>query len=122
MELESLINEIISFPVKFYSLGNISIYSFLSNVGYLEHYNQVQDDSIATALAQSPEYIDAWFDWSENKRVTSGWYIEKGENAHYIVGFYPPSESHPPVYYADITKACTVFIIKEIESVRTGIL
>jgi ABC-type Fe3+ transport system substrate-binding protein len=68
MEIESLISEITSFPVKFLSLGNISFYTFLKDIGYFKDYNQVNEDNVAEALVQNPEYIDAWIGWSEDKR------------------------------------------------------
>jgi hypothetical protein len=118
MGIKSLINEIISFPEKFRS-GNISIYSFLKGVGYFEDYDQVQEDNIAKALIQHPEYINTWFGWSEDKRVTSGWYIQDKEDGNYIVGYSPKNDKHPQMSYTNITKACAGFIKREIEDVRT---
>ncbi len=121
MEIESLISAIISFPVKFLSLGNISIRSFLKDVGYFEDYDQVHEDNIAKALVQSPEYIDAWIGWSEDKRVTAGWCIQKKENGYYLVRYYPPNKDYIQMSYSNITNACAAFIKREVEDVRNSI-
>ena len=121
MEIESLINEIISFPEKFLRLGNISIYPFLKDIGYFKDYDQVQEDNIAKALIQQPEYINTWFGWSEDKRVTSGWYIQDKEDGNFLVGYFPKNDEHPQVLYTNITNACAGFIKREIEDVRIRI-
>ena len=120
MAIGSLINEIISFPLKFNNLEDISLYSFLKEIGYFKHYNEVYENDVAKTLIQHPECINAWLNWSENKRVTSGWYIQNQENGHYVVGYYPSYEGNTQIFYSDITNACAAFIIKEIEAVRNS--
>lgn len=118
MDSDLMINEIISFPGEFRRLGNISINSFLKNIGYFKNYDQVQEENLTNALTDNPKYIDKWLGWSEDKRVSSGWYFEQKENGVYVVGYYPKNEMFPEIEFYDITNACAAFIKREIENVR----
>ena len=52
MNTNNIISSIINLPEKFYSLGNISIYSLLKETGYFEMYNQVDEINILNELVK----------------------------------------------------------------------
>jgi hypothetical protein len=119
MDNDLMINEIISFPGEFHRLGNISINSFLKDIGYFKNHNQVQEENLTNALIDNPKYIDQWLVWSEDKRVSSGWYFKQRENGVYVVGYYPKNERFSEIEFDDVTNACAAFIKRAIEDVRS---
>lgn len=118
MNAEEIINRIIYLPMKFKSLGNISIYSLLKETGYFEMYNQINEANIIEGLTKHPKCINQWLRWSEDKRTSSGWYFQQNRNGKYIVGYYPTKEDFQLTEYTDIYEACAVFIKREIEEIR----
>lgn len=42
------------------------------------------------------------------------------KNEKYIVGYFPVKEDFNPIEYSDINEACTAFIKREIEEIRTS--
>ncbi len=118
MEKSNIIKEIISIPARFYSEGNISFYSLLKKTGYFELYNQISEVDIFEMLKQDLECITQWLSWSEDKRVTYGWYFKESLNGNYIVGHFPPKEDFKTIEYSDVSQACSVFIKREIEDIR----
>jgi hypothetical protein len=119
MNAIEIVNKILDMPSKFYSEGNISIYTLLKNTGYFEMHNQIDELIIFSCLEAQKEKIDQWFDWSENKRVNTGWYL-KEESEKFIVGYIKEGGNLNGSTYSDKRKACASFINKEIETIRTN--
>ncbi len=46
--------------------------------------------------------------------------FKENENEKYIVGYFPVKEDFNPIEYFDINEACTAFIKREIEEIRTS--
>ncbi len=69
---------------------------------------------------QHSKSIEYWLAWSENRRSDSGWYFTKGEDGQYVVGYYPQRNGFKEIEFSDKFNACTAFIKKEIESIRTN--
>lgn len=67
---------------------------------------------IFSYIAEHPELIEHWLRWSENKRVSSGWYFTRRSEG-YSVGCRPNGKIlnivHPEV-------ACAEFIVHEIRT------
>lgn len=112
------IQDIIFLPDRFYSEGNLSIYSLLKESGYFELHDQINEADIFQELTQHLECIDQWLSWSENKRSSSGWYFRENENGQYVVGYFPLQESLNTTDYFDKIEACSAFIKREIEDIR----
>jgi hypothetical protein len=117
MEKDHLINEIIFLPKSWHEKGKYSIYSLLKDSGYFEFYDQVKERDLHDSLLKNQECISHWIQWSEDKRVSSGWYITQ-KKGKYVVGFYPNSKDLKTTEYADEAEACAAFIKKEIEDIR----
>ena len=65
-------------------------------------------------LREHPDWVEAWYRWSADKRVSSGWYIARRGEAAFEVGYYP---AIPPVRYGDRVEACAVFVRYELASI-----
>ncbi len=117
MDTESLTRRIIALPRQFKEVKNKSIITLLKENGYYEHFDEVNENNIAGMLGESPEMIDDWLNWSDDKRSSSGWYfMEKGFN-HYVVGYWPKNK-FDDMQFSNKILACASFIKREIESIR----
>ncbi|SFC85844.1 hypothetical protein SAMN05421747_1414, partial [Parapedobacter composti] len=113
---------ILSLLERFYSSdNNQSIYSLLRNTGYFESHSNINENSIKEALEQHPQYVDQWLQWSEDKRVDSGWFFFIQNDRKYLVGFLDADKgTTEKMEYSDRKSACAVFIKRELESIRIG--
>jgi len=86
----------------------------IARTGYRDRWRSITVELLAEVLRQHPDWVDAWIQWSEDKRVSSGWYISGRDDAAFDVGHYP---TIPPVRYVDRTEACAVFVRCELASI-----
>lgn len=113
-----VVKDIVFLPKRFYAEKNVSIYSLLEESGYLNLYNQINEEEIFEFLIQCPDCAKHWLRWSEDKRTNSGWYFKQNENGKYIVEYFPLNQTLPAIEYVDLAKACAAFIKREIEEIR----
>jgi hypothetical protein len=106
-------------PREFHSLGNVSVFSLLKATGYFELYDQISEADIGAALTRRPECVDAWMQYSEDKRTPSGWYFTSNDEGCYEVAYLANAYTRTNrVQYDDAIKACASFIKHEVESIR----
>lgn len=118
MDLMNVVKKIISLPVEF-EKGDDSIYSLLKNTGYFSVYDRVTENVISVELNTCLECIENWLCWSENKRTDEGWYFLKmGENKYIVGDVNSNSKKNESFEIEDAKKACSIFIKREIESIR----
>lgn len=120
MDLISIIKQIIFLPIEFGKTGNNqSIYSLLQKTGYFDVYDKITESTILQELLNHLFCIKYWLAWSEDKRSTSGWYFLKKDNDKCVVGNIGLNgQINEEFNFVDATKACSVFIKQEIESIR----
>jgi hypothetical protein len=116
MSIANTVNDVIKLPRRFYDRGDASIYSLLQESGYFAVYDQVTEEAIHEALLRNPHVVSDWVDFSEAKRASCGWFLRRRGEQCYQVGHYP---DHEPVDYPDEIAACSAFIKREIEDIRT---
>ena len=114
MKNKEVIKEIIFLAKSANNGENSSFYSLLKDKGYFESHNQISESDISNALVEYPESIDNWLAFSENKRVSSGWFFKKSAEK-YTVGYFPADTGIFPKEYSDPADACAAFIKGEIE-------
>ena len=78
----------------------------------------IDGQSLERELRRWPEIVDNWLRWSEDKRWAPAWYFSQA-GAHYIVGYYATKKAqcHSKTF-ADRFRACTEFIVHELEDYR----
>jgi hypothetical protein len=82
----------------------------LQETGLDQHRSLMTKSAVAQYLSQHPDTMQAWFRWSEDKRVDSGWYICRQESG-YIVGCHPGGEK---LRFTDAVEACTAFVMRDV--------
>ena len=116
MDINQIIESILKLPSNFYaSKNNLSIKELLLRTNYLKVKNDININIVYQSLKNHPEFADSWLIWSENKRSSSGWFIELNNFDKYSVGYFDSKlgkviENN----YDDIISACAFFIVKEI--------
>lgn len=118
MDIKFVIEKIINIPKDYYG-KNKSKYSLVKESGYFEVYDKISEDVIEKALKEKPELIAEWIGWSEDQRISEGWYL-KIENGKNIVANFSNDGGYKEIIttYPDISTACSVFIKYEIEYSR----
>ncbi len=118
MDIENIIQNIIRIPRDYYQ-QNRSKLTLVQESGYFDQYDQITEELIFEALQKEPEYVDEWIQWSDDQRVSEGWYIkiENGEN--FVARFSTKGEYRESITkYPDIKTACAAFIKHQIEYSR----
>jgi hypothetical protein len=67
-------------------------------------------DAVRAVLDADPQLVVEWQGWSQDKRTSSGWFLEFENGAH-VVGRLPDGQR---VTFPDAATACTEFIIREL--------
>lgn len=67
-------------------------------------------DDIKAVLSTDPQLIDEWQRWSEDKRTSSGWYLESQDGSH-VVGSLSRGDR---LEFPDAASACAEFILREL--------
>ena len=98
----------------YHSMGTVSARELIARSGYRARWHSITVGLLVDTLRSHPDWIEAWIQWSGDKRVSSGWYIARLGASAYDVGNYP---TVPPVRYGDRTQACAVFARHELASI-----
>jgi hypothetical protein len=117
MEVKATIHEIIHLPENFTKLGNISSVNLLKQSGYFGNYDNVQIKEIVAVLSESPELVDVWIYWCQDKRTPTGWCFNK-DAGNYTVYYYPSQGDSKKKTYLNPIEDCAEFIKLEIEDIR----
>jgi hypothetical protein len=112
--LAMAIEDVCRLAWDFHAMGTVSARELIARTGYSTRWRSVSVGLLADTLRAHPEWVDAWIQWSEDKRVSSGWYISRCGESAFDVGSYP---SVPPVRYRDQTQACAVFVRHELAAI-----
>lgn len=119
MTIAETVDKVIGLPFEFHNRGDVSARELLRQSAYFERHEEVTEDAIRESLSQHPECIDAWIQFSEDKRTDRGWYIKQECEDRYVVGYYPASTDRVARSCRDRAKACAAYIKREIEDIRS---
>jgi|SRR4051794_21021268 hypothetical protein len=114
----SVVNNIIAIPDNYHKL-NKSWYHLVIDSGYLDCYNQITEQVILDALEKQPERVNEWVQWSEDQRVSEGWFLRLDGNI-WNIGAFSTKEGYKETLtpYPDLKQACAAFIKLEVEYTR----
>ena len=103
-----------------YYAKNMSPRALLEASGYLEHRRAIDVVAIRKHVAAHPELVGRWFGYSDDKRVSSGWYFSADSpQGPFVVGYFPSDPKKPETTYSDGVEACAMFIKHELESIAS---
>jgi len=108
------VEDVCRLPMDYESFGTKSAVELIARSGYRDRWRSITVRLLADTLGRHPDWVDAWIQWSADKRTSSGWYIRRCGESAFDVG------SHldvPPVRYGDRTHACAAFVRHELASI-----
>ena len=74
---------------------------------------------LANALRETPEIVDGWLLWSEDKRWSPAWYFSAEKQNSFHVGYYTSNSGQQlETRYEDRYNACAAFIVHELEDYK----
>jgi hypothetical protein len=112
MTLDAVVERISRLPADFYA-GSKSMVQLISESGVATFPSALSVQRIRTYVTANPQIVDYWLRWSENKRVSSGWYFTPRAGG-FAVGFHPDGEV---LNISDPHLACAEFVAREVGSV-----
>lgn len=117
--IDSIVQNVIGLPEKFYQFGNkLSMSDLLKQTNYLDVKDQIEDIDVQKSLLEHPEHINHWLVWSDNKRNSSGWFFEKNSYGQYVVGYLDSKMGRiNEQNFPNNISACSYFIIKELQDI-----
>ena len=119
--IKKIVLALIHMPRNFRELGNKSIYSLLKESGYFEAHDQIPESAIRDTLIDFPESIREWARFSEDKRVSSGWFWRRSTNGRYEIGYQSISKDPTQLIERfNEVDACAAFIKREVDEIRQG--
>lgn len=113
MAPEIVIKRLCNIPANFHS-GNKSPVQLVAESGLAQCESALSVEAVSAYLSQHPALVEQWLQWSEDKRVSSGWYFMRESNK-FVVGYYPKGET---LNFAEALPACAEFIVREVQAIR----
>jgi hypothetical protein len=113
--LNAVIARISRLPADFYG-GSKSMLQLVAESGAVEFPLALAVEPISTYIIAHPQIIDEWLRWSENKRVSSGWYFNRRTNG-FEIGYHPDGEI---LEINDPHLACAEFVVREVRSIMAN--
>jgi hypothetical protein len=114
--IDEVVTAICRLPLDYKEIGSASAVTLVERSGYLPRRADVTTGRLAAALAEHPDWIQAWFDWSDDKRTDRGWYLVEAGPMEFWVGYIHLGASlrSEPLRFDDKGRACAVFIRHEV--------
>lgn len=102
-----------------YRSRSMSPIALMAESGYRVHRRELDVEKIRKHVAAHPKLISDWMGYSENKRVSSGWYFhDDSVDGLYVVGCISANNSATTRRkYSDDVEACAFYIKQELESI-----
>jgi hypothetical protein len=113
-DTEEIVKKIIAIPCLFEETQK-KVPDLLLESGYLDNPEAVTIDSLVQGFRESPESVDSWLEWSDNKRSDAGWYFQNRKESRYVVGYFPRTNNVPEQEYTDAVIAAAHFVKYELE-------
>ncbi len=113
---DQLASDLVRIPLTFRERGNISVVSLLIEIADQE---PISVAPLWKALKASPDLVDEWVSYSEDKRTSEGWFlIDRG--SYWEVGYLAPrGKGAKSLRFQDRMEACATFASNELEGIRS---
>src|SRR5262245_55683775 len=99
-----------------YYAKSMSPFAQLRSSGYLECRHVIDLAKIRDHVAQHPNLIGDWIDYSENKRVSSDWYFSvDAAESPFVVGHFPPDPEKTETSFTDGVEGCAIRVFRRFQ-------
>jgi hypothetical protein len=119
MRIDEVVTAVCRLPIDFRSSRDESPVSLVNRSGYLAVRGEITIARLLACLATQPDWVDAWFAYSEDQRCTPCWFL--GETASgYEVALIGGAEPHESTMFDDLLEACATYVHRELESLANN--
>jgi hypothetical protein len=115
--LDAVVEAVCRLPIDFRH-GDEAPTQLIAKSGYRGVRDLVSEDRIAACLSAHPDWIRAWITWSEDKRTSTGWFLEEDGDV-WVVGYLDRSRRSPERAFGGPVAACAAFVAREIEDIAS---
>jgi hypothetical protein len=123
-QVDGVVAAVCRLAFDYYSIGTETIGHLVTRSRFRDRWNEITVARLVDCLARNPDWLRAWFDYSADKRTSSGWYVTEadwrgaspadGGIVHYEVGDYPDG---PAARYDDPVRACAEYVRAEVADI-----
>jgi hypothetical protein len=120
-DVAEIVRKIIAIP-RLFEETQKKVSDLLLESGYLDNPEAVTIDSLVHGFRESPESVNSWLAWSDNKRSDAGWYFQNRKETKYAVGYFPRTNNVPEQEYTDAFIAAAHFVKHELEDFGESVI
>lgn len=116
-DLREVAADVCRLPIDWGAEGNISASDLVRRSGYLAVRSHIDVPELMSCLADHPDWVRAWFRWSEDQRTVPSWGLtSRGSNAYYLT-YYDPEQAAQldPVVFDDKVRATAEYVHRMVE-------
>ena len=115
-ELDLIVEGVCRIPIDCVQLRTRSAVEVARRSGFGRRGDEVTVERIRRCLSGHPDWVDAWFHWSEDSRATPSWYLVE-EAGEYEVGHFGSGGRSSQVRFADRLEACATYVRHQLEGI-----
>ena len=115
--IDLVIDAVCRLPIDYVQLGTFSAAEVVRRSGYGPARDRVTIDRIEACLVDHPEWVDAWFHWSDENRGIPAWFVRRSESSGFRVGRKDHGGESESLWFDDRTAACAEYVRREVDSI-----
>jgi hypothetical protein len=116
-DVDEVVLAVCRLPVDYESMGRFNAVELMQRSGYPTERSFVTVDRLSACLADHPDWVNAWFSWSDDTRTTPAWYIRACGPDRFEVGLHDGPGSQLPMAFDNRVRACAEFVHRAIDSI-----
>ena len=116
-EVDIVVEAVSRLPVDYEELGRYSARELVRRTGFKNHRPRVTVERIQACLAEHPDWVDAWFGWSEDNRGVPAWYVLRSGPDVFRVGRIDHESESEPLVFDDRVRACAEYVHREVAAI-----
>ena len=116
---QDVVTKICAIPSDFHRRGDVSVVRLLQDSAYEAVRDAIGVPVIRQHLETHPHLIDAWADYSNDKRCSSGWYFD---DSRYSTGHFSSAAGRTrEQIFSERSEGCAEFIKHELDSILENV-
>ena len=116
MDKKQIINAMLQIPETLKKIPTQPFYVIATGIKNSLRNSDVSNEDLRSELLIKPHLINEWLAYSEDKRVSNGWFFRHIDSITYEVGFCENRKGIIKSFiFDDAAEACAFFVNKEAE-------
>lgn len=120
--VDATAEKIARLPIDF-AAGDVSPVDLVRESGYIACRTDITPAAIEARLLPHPDWVRAWFRYSEDQRGSPAWWVGGIGDGRYQVGYYDPSlqKQAEPFEYDSKARAAAEFAMRHVDGIADWI-